>query len=119
MGVYSTSQFLGAFLGGTLGGWCYGQWGVVSVFIVCIVATALWLVVAIKMRTPRYLANLIVSLDGVPSLEQTELTEGLVTVTGVAEARVHCQDKVAYLKVNNATLDRNALQDFLTGNQSV
>jgi len=119
MGVYSTSQFLGAFLGGTLGGWCFGQWGVVSVFIVCLVATALWLVVAIKMRTPRYLANLIVSLEGVPSLEQTELTEGLVTVTGVAEARVYCQDKVAYLKVNNATLDRNALQDFLNSNQSV
>jgi hypothetical protein len=71
------------------------------------------------MRTPRYLANLIVSLEGVSALEQIELTEGLVTVTGVAEARVHLQDKVAYLKVNNATLDRKALQDFLTGNQSV
>jgi len=119
MGIYSTSQFLGAFLGGTLGGWCYGQWGVVSVFIVCITATVLWLVVAVKMRTPRYLANLIVSLDGVSSLHQSQLTEGLVTVTGVAEARVYSQDKVAYLKVNNATLDRNALQEFLTGNQSV
>ena len=119
MGVYSTSQFLGAFLGGTLGGWCYGQWGVVAVFIVCIIATLLWLVVAMKMRTPCYLANLIVSLEGLASEQPHKLNEKLVSVTGVAEARVHVEEKLAYLKVDNSILDRKALQDFLTRNQSV
>jgi len=119
MGVYSTSQFLGAFLGGTLGGWCYGQWGVVAVFIVCIIATLLWLVVAMKMRTPSYLANLIVSLEGLASEQPHKLNEKLVSVTGVAEARVHVEEKLAYLKVDNSILDRKALQDFLTRNQSV
>ncbi|MEO1896058.1 MAG: MFS transporter [Methylococcales bacterium] len=118
MGVYSTSQFLGAFIGGTLGGWCYGQWGVVAVFIVCIIATLLWLVVAMKMRTPRYLANLIVSLEGLASEQPDKLNEMLVNVTGVAEARVHVEEKLAYLKVDNSILDRKALQDFLTRNQS-
>lgn len=118
MGVYSTSQFLGAFLGGTLGGWCYGQWGVVAVFIVCIIATLLWLLVAMKMHTPRYLANLIVSLEGLSSEQPHKLNEMLVTVTGVAEARVHIEEKLAYLKVDNSILDRKALQDFLTSNQS-
>ncbi|MDP7537373.1 MAG: MFS transporter [Methylococcales bacterium] len=119
MGVYSTSQFLGAFLGGTLGGWCYGQWGVVAVFIICIIATLLWLVVAMKMRTPCYLANLIVSLEGLASEQPHKLNEKLVSVTGVAEARVHVEEKLAYLKVDNSILDRKALQDFLTRNQSV
>jgi len=119
MGVYSTSQFLGAFSGGTLGGWCYGQWGAVAVFIVCIIATLLWLVVAMKMRTPRYLANLIVSLEGLASEQPHKLNEKLVTVTGVAEARIHIEEKLAYLKVDNSILDRKALQDFLTRNQSV
>jgi MFS family permease len=35
MGVYSTSQFLGAFLGGVLGGFLAQQWGLSAVFLGC------------------------------------------------------------------------------------
>lgn len=52
LGVYSTAQFLGAFLGGTLGGLVYGGFGVQGVFLFCAAAAALWLLVALGLRAP-------------------------------------------------------------------
>ncbi|MDO2306193.1 MFS transporter, partial [Escherichia coli] len=46
MGVYSTSQFLGAALGGILGGWMFQHGGLSMVFIGCAVLAALWLAIA-------------------------------------------------------------------------
>src|SRR5690606_10122033 len=63
MGVYSTSQFLGAALGGILGGGLYQQAGLSAVFIVCAVLCALWLVIADTMRGPLYVTSLRLPLD--------------------------------------------------------
>ena len=43
MGAYSTSQFLGAFVGGTLGGIALGQLGPNGVFVCAAALTLLWL----------------------------------------------------------------------------
>ncbi len=51
MGVYSSSQFFGAFLGGALGGACYGSWGAEVLFLSCAAAACLWLVVSLGMPT--------------------------------------------------------------------
>ena len=53
LGVYSTAQFLGAFLGGTFGGLIYGGAGITGVFVFCAAAAGLWLIVAIGLRAPR------------------------------------------------------------------
>ncbi len=50
LGVYSTSQFLGAFIGGTMGGWLYGKSGVGSVFLVNAIFILIWLVITIPMK---------------------------------------------------------------------
>ncbi len=50
LGVYSTSQFLGAFIGGTLGGWLYGKTGIGSVFLVNAIFILIWLVITIPMK---------------------------------------------------------------------
>ena len=50
LGVYSTSQFLGAFIGGTLGGWLYGKTGIGSVFLINAIFILIWLVIAIPMK---------------------------------------------------------------------
>jgi len=43
MGAYSTSQFLGAFVGGAIGGIALGRLGVSGVFLCAAAATLLWL----------------------------------------------------------------------------
>ncbi len=52
MGVYSSSQFLGAFVGGAVGGWLLGHYQVAGVFSGCAVMTLLWLTIASGMTTP-------------------------------------------------------------------
>ena len=42
LGVYSTIQFLGIFLGGLIGGYCYGEWGIQAVFMVCGAISIIW-----------------------------------------------------------------------------
>jgi len=42
MGIYSSSQFFGAFLGGTGAGWLYGEAGAVGVFQAMAVLCACW-----------------------------------------------------------------------------
>jgi len=42
MGVYSSSQFFGIFVGGVMGGWIKGHWGLDGVVAFCLAMAALW-----------------------------------------------------------------------------
>jgi predicted MFS family arabinose efflux permease len=53
IGFYSTCQFLGIFVGGVLGGWFYGQYQVLGVFIFCGILTLIWLAIARGLTTIR------------------------------------------------------------------
>lgn len=52
LGVYSTSQFIGAFCGGLLGGGLYGHFGVSGVFLMGALAAAVWFVFALGLNMP-------------------------------------------------------------------
>lgn len=52
MGLYSSSQFLGIFAGGALGGWIEGVWGLDGVFGFCAALAALWCGAALFMQPP-------------------------------------------------------------------
>jgi MFS family permease len=50
IGVYNTTQTLGVFFGGLLGGWVAGQYGARGVFYLCAGLCAVWLAVVAGMR---------------------------------------------------------------------
>lgn len=52
IGVYNTTQTLGVFFGGLLGGWVATQRGATGVFAMCAVLVAVWLALAAGMRSP-------------------------------------------------------------------
>ncbi|WP_440998049.1 MFS transporter [Arhodomonas sp. SL1] len=52
LGVFSTAQFAGAFLGGVIGGAVYGSHGPEGVFLTCAGVGVLWLVLARGLRPP-------------------------------------------------------------------
>jgi MFS family permease len=52
MGVYSTCQFLGAFVGGAAGGWVLQHKGVNGLIGLCMLLTAIWWLVALLARKP-------------------------------------------------------------------
>ena len=54
LGIYSCSQFLGIFVGGSLAGWLYGQFGLTDVFLFCAILTILWATLAFRMKNPQH-----------------------------------------------------------------
>jgi MFS family permease len=112
LGVYSTAQYLGAFLGGVVGGWLYGKFGVLSVFAVCGALCVIWLLLSAGMRNPLPLSTHLLNLGEVNEQKVEELTARLLAVAGVAEAVVIAEDGIAYLKVDRKSLDREALRAF-------
>ncbi|APE31099.1 MFS transporter [Halomonas aestuarii] len=115
MGIYSTSQFMGAFLGGVLGGWLSQQWGLSAVFIGCGLLGLAWLAGMAGMVPPRHLSSEVVALD---DSEQDDALESLMArfadVAGVEDVLVVPEERLAYLKVDRQRLDEQALSR-LTG----
>jgi MFS family permease len=50
IGVYNTTQTLGVFFGGLLGGWVATHYGAAAVFALCAGLAALWLLILVGMR---------------------------------------------------------------------
>ncbi len=112
MGVYSTSQFFGAFLGGIIGGKLLGLYGINGVFLFSMSAMLLWLLIALTMKSPRYLSSFVVKLTNVQTDDIVRVTAGLTAICGVAEAVVIPEDGAAYLKVELHALDKVSLKEF-------
>ncbi len=112
MGIYSTSQFLGAFLGGVIGGKLLGMYGVNGVFLFAMFAMLFWCIIALTMKSPRYLSTYVVKLSRIHKEDISKVTAGLTGICGVAEAVVIPEDGAAYLKVELHALDKAGLQEF-------
>lgn len=52
LGIYSTSQFFGAFVGGVVGGALFGAFGVQSVFVFCALGALVWFTVTYGLKAP-------------------------------------------------------------------
>lgn len=57
LGVYSTAQFLGAFAGGSLGGWSLGRFGPAGAFAVVAVLPLIWLTFAHRLKLESHTTN--------------------------------------------------------------
>lgn len=113
MGAYSSSQFMGLFMGGVVGGWFNGQFGVTAVFLFCSAAAFSWLVLACWMKPPRYVANLLISLGELGEQGANDLAAAMLKISGVEEITLHREEALAYLKVDNQKLDKDQLQRLI------
>ena len=113
MGVYSTSQFLGAFLGGTLGGLLANTWGLNAVFIGCAVLALAWWVAMWRMPSPPPLSSEVVALHDTQPDAINLMMEHLADVVGVEDVMVVPEERLMYLKVNRKELDQAALAKLI------
>ena len=111
MGVYSTTQFLGAFAGGAGGGYLLGAYGAGAVFGLAASLVALWLLAAAGMKQPRKLQDYTLALGSINAADSAFLTQRLLGVSGVEDAVVIPHEKAAYLKVDNQCLDKEQLRE--------
>lgn len=112
MGVYSTSQFIGVAIGGSLGGWLYGFAGAGAVFIVCAAIAAVWFTVSSTMQEPPYVSSLRITLSEL-AVKDSALEARLKAQPGVAEAIVVPEERSAYVKVDTKVTNRKALEQLV------
>lgn len=113
MGVYSSSQFIGAFSGGLIGGWVHQQFGFAAVFAAGAAAATVWLLIASGMRKPGRYSSRLVNIGPPDSPAAGDLVNRLRNVPGVVEAVVVAEEGVAYLKVDRDRLDARALDEIV------
>ncbi len=112
LGVYSTSQFLGAFAGGVGGGILLGWGGAESLFLVSAGLVVTWWLVSLSMTPPAHLLTRMVNVGTIGKHQVADWTRQFLQVPGVAQAELVVQDGIAYLKVDSRTLDSDALQSL-------
>ncbi|MEX0958749.1 MAG: MFS transporter [Burkholderiales bacterium] len=104
IGVYSTTQFLGAFLGAVAGGWVAQRFGIGAVYWFCAMAALAWLAISGGMSAPSGLSTRRYQLPRLESRRALGLERELATLPGVCEVMLS-GDGFAYLKVDSAGFD--------------
>ncbi len=105
MGIYSTWQFMGPAIGGTLGGVLLGaQMSGTGLVLLGAVVVAIWLVLVADMRQPPYLNNAILHLLPTQHVDPQRLQEELLQVAGIVEVALAIEDGVVYLKADKERL---------------
>lgn len=111
MGVYSTSQFFGAFLGGVLGGWMVGSLGLQNAHLVLGLLCLLWLFAITGLKEPVRTSNYQLSLDRLSARQYPQLEQRLRDFPGVVDVSFTEGEPVAYLKIIRKQFDEQALRD--------
>jgi len=123
MGINASSQFLGAFAGGVLGGQLltytnsHISWGILAGL------SLVWLLIACRLGSPPYLSSLAVRLPDHPlagfKTNMNDWAACLLEVDGVEDIVILLDQHVAYLKVDKRKLNEYARQQLsdLTGQE--
>lgn len=113
MGLYSTSQFIGVAIGGSLGGYVFGHAGAGAVFLVCAAIAVVWLFVSATMTEPPYVSSLRITLSEL-AVKDSALQARILAQPGVAEAVVVPEEFSAYVKVDTKQTNRKALEQLVS-----
>ena len=109
-GVFSSCQFFGAFLGGTLGGLAMEHYGHQGVMVVCLVLALVWVLVAWGMRGPQYWHSLTLNLE--PGTEASDVGSRLRALNGVREVTMVQDEPIAYLQIDETRFNQSELSDL-------
>ncbi len=111
MGIYNSTQFLGIFVGGVVGGYINQHWQVAGVFWFGAAVAGLWLLATLHLPAPSFYTSRVIRLEG-NSPDWQQIHARLMAIPGVYEVAIVAQERLAYLKVNKAELDDDALRAF-------
>ncbi|AZZ94589.1 MFS transporter [Hahella sp. KA22] len=112
MGVYSSSQFFGAFLGGVLGGLAYQKFGLMGVYGLCTVMAVVWGGVSLFMPDPPYTASYVLPLQPFNVDAADKIAQELTQIHGVEDVTLVIEEHLAYLKIDRQRFDEKALVNY-------
>jgi len=112
MGIYSTSQFIGVAIGGSLGGWVDGLFDSQTVFLAGALLATVWLLVASTMQEPPYVSSLRVEIPDDVVITDT-LKQQLESKKGVSEVLIVAEERSAYVKIDSKVTNRFEVEQAL------
>ena len=102
MGVYSTSQFLGVAIGGSLGGW----------ILAGAMLAAVWLTVASTMKEPPYVSSLRIEIPANIAANEA-LKVRLLETEGIKEVLIAEEEHSAYVKIDSKVTNRFEIEQAI------
>ncbi|UDG81728.1 Inner membrane transport protein YajR [Candidatus Profftia lariciata] len=112
MGIYSTSQFIGVAVGGSIGGLLYAYNGAEIIFASCIILTLFWLILTFTIKEPLYLSSLrIIIPDNIPV--NLNLENKLKNLQGVTDVVLVSEEKTVYLKIDPKITNRMKIELYI------
>jgi hypothetical protein len=115
IGVYSSVQFFGTFVGAAAGGLLYSRWALDGIVIANMVLLVIWFVMTVGMRIPEPLSTRSYSVPPLDSQQIQALAAALRALPGVYEARVVASESTAYLKVDSVRFDEHNVLQTIAG----
>jgi MFS family permease len=115
IGVYSSVQFLGTFIGASAGGYLYQHYGSTALFAFCAVLLMFWLIFAVTMKAPAAVRTRMYQVQVMDIGAAHGLSQQLAALPGVHEALVLASEGVAYLKVDMRGFDEQGVAQLLGG----
>ena len=112
MGVFSSSQFLGAFAGGVIAGLILQNYGQNVVFLFALIMFLIWFLVASSMQAPVDYKSYTVQLGARSNIQVDQVAASLQALPGVVEVTVIAEESVAYLRVNKNTFDEDQVAAY-------
>lgn len=113
IGIYSSTQFLGAFSGAAAGGYLLETYGTTALYAFCGTLLTVWLVLAGTMQAPAAVRSKMYPVQKMDSDKTKQLSQQLAEIPGVYEALVLMDEQVAYLKVDMKGFDEDKVIKLL------
>jgi len=114
MGIYSTSQFLGVAIGGSVGGWVFQHVDAQAVFLLGAGIAIVWLLVSLTMQEPPYVSSLRVVIDRTDNAQSLE--QRLRHAPGVSNVLIIPEERAAYIKIDSKTTNRQEIEALIAAN---
>ncbi len=113
MGIYNTSQSLGLFAGGAIGGFLAHHFGPAVVFGFAAAMMLTWLMLALTMQPPPAVSSKMYHVEGLTGEQARGLAAKLSGLQGVREAIVLAGEGVALLKVDQKGWDQAGAEQLI------
>lgn len=120
MSTYTTFQFFGAFLGGSLGGIIYAHYDFSGLIILDILVLSIWLLLGLGLSAPADIKAITISIEHMEP-NKNKLEKILLSLPGVREVFISERSSQAHIKVDKKIFDNAFLEDlrlFSTQNQA-
>lgn len=112
LGVYSTFQFSGAFLGGPVAGLILQFQGMSGIYLSGGVLALIWAVLLIGLKNPPAVTSYTLTMPDVSAEAFPGLVAEIKAIEGVSEAVALPEAGAVYLKVDKKQLDLKSLEKY-------